>query len=269
MRSYRSVWRLCFAAALVVAACSTVPLTGRKQLSLIPSSEMLAMSDQQYEQFLSENPPVKGSEDASRVQRVGTRIQKAVESYLTEKGYGDRLQGYAWEFNLVKSDDVNAWCMPGGRVVVYSGILPVTRDDTGLAVVMGHEVAHAVAEHGSERMSQQLLAQAGGLALAEAVKTKPVETQNMWLTAFGLGAQIGVLLPFSRNQESEADELGLTFMALAGYDPAAAVDFWSRMAAAKGGGAPPEFLSTHPSDDTRIANLKKLLPEARKHYNPR
>jgi predicted Zn-dependent protease len=168
---------------------------------------------------------------------------------------------------LVDSKEVNAWCMPGGKVVVYSGILPVTKDDAGLAVVLGHEIAHAIAEHGAERMSHQMVAQMGGVALSEALKTKPAQTQQLWMTAFGAGAQYGALLPFSRLQESEADHLGLIFMAMAGYDPRTAPQFWERMSAGKEG-APPEIMSTHPSDATRIQKLNDELPEALKYYQP-
>ncbi len=253
--------------AALALACSTVPLTGRRQLSLVSSSEMLAMSAQQYGEFLKENPPSKDPKGTAQVQRVGKSIQAAVETYMREHGYSDRLSGYRWEFNLVDDEQVNAWCMPGGRVVVYSGLLPVAQDDTGLAVVMGHEIAHAIAEHGNERMSQQMLAQMGGVALDVALANKPNETKDLWMAAYGAGAQVGVLLPFSRAQESEADRLGLVFMAMAGYDPQKAPAFWERMAAGKSG-APPEFLSTHPSDATRIANLRSLIPEAMKYYKP-
>jgi predicted Zn-dependent protease len=256
------------AAALALAlACATVPLTGRRQLSLVSSSDMLAMSAQQYGEFLKENPPSKDAKGTAQVQRVGKRIQAAVETYMRDHGYADRLGGYQWEFNLVDNEQVNAWCMPGGRVVVYSGLLPVAQDDTGLAVVMGHEIAHAIAEHGNERMSQQMLAQMGGVALDVALANKPNETKDLWMAAYGAGAQVGVLLPFSRAQESEADRLGLVFMAMAGYDPQKAPGFWERMAAGKSG-APPEFLSTHPSDASRIADLKSLIPEAMKYYKP-
>jgi predicted Zn-dependent protease len=249
-------------------SCSTVPVTGRKQLSIIPSSEMLSMSFQQYGEFLKTNTLSTNPSQVQLVRTVGGRIRTAVETYMNQNGYGDRLKGYAWEFNLVESKEVNAWCMPGGKVVVYTGILPVTRDESGLAVVLGHEIAHAIAEHGGERMSQQLLTQFGGAALSEVLKNKPQETQNLWLGAFGAGAQLGVLLPYSRTHESEADHLGLIFMSMAGYNPNTAVQFWERMAADKGGNAPPEFLSTHPSDATRIAQIKENLPEAMKYYTP-
>jgi predicted Zn-dependent protease len=256
------------ATVLLVAACAKVPVTGRSQLNLIPSSEMTAMSAQQYGEFLKTNPPSQNAQGTAQVQRVGVRIQHAVERYMNEHGLGSRLAEYRWEFNLVESKEVNAWCMPGGKVVVYSGILPVARDDAGLAVVMGHEIGHAIAQHGNERMSQQMLAEMGGIALSEATKTKPAQTQQLWMAAFGAGAQYGALLPFSRTQESEADHLGLIFMAMAGYDPHVAVAFWQRMSEAGGGQAPPEFMSTHPSDATRVRKIQELMPEAMTFYKP-
>jgi predicted Zn-dependent protease len=248
-------------------SCSTVPITGRKQLSLVPESEMQSMSYQQYDQFLKENKLSTDSEKTAMVKRVGARIQGAVEEYMRANNMSSQLEGYRWEFNLVESDELNAWCMPGGKVVFYTGILPVCKDESGIAVVMGHEVAHAVAKHGSERMSQGLVAQGLGTALAVALEDQPAQTQQLWMTAFGVGAQYGALLPFSRQQESEADHLGLVFMAMAGYDPHVAVPFWQRMSQG-GGGKPPEFMSTHPSDETRIANLNKLMPTAMKYYQP-
>jgi predicted Zn-dependent protease len=256
------------AAVVVLAACSTVPITGRRQVNIVSSSEMTALAAQEYGTFLKENPPSKDAAATARVRGVGERIRRAVESYMSGAGLASRLAGYDWQFNLVDNKQVNAWCMPGGRVVVYSGLLPVAKDDTGLAVVMGHEIAHAIAEHGSERMSQQMLAELGGVALDVALAEKPGETRAMWKEAYGVGAQVGALLPFSRLQESEADRLGLIFMAMAGYDPRQAPEFWKRMAAAKEGGAPPQFLSTHPSDATRIAKLEELVPEALKSYRP-
>jgi predicted Zn-dependent protease len=251
---------------LVLLSCTTVPLTGRRQLNLIPDSTVLSMSFQEYENFLKNNKLSDNREQTGVVKRVGKKIQSAVESYFTQNNMGGELAQYQWDFNLVDSKDVNAWCMPGGKVVVYSGILPVTKDDTGLAVVIGHEVAHAVAKHGNERMSQGLVAEMGGIALSTALKEKPEQTRQLWMAAFGLGAQVGVLLPYSRLQETEADRLGLIFMAMAGYDPRAASGFWERMAAQKEGAAPPEFLSTHPSDATRIAKIKELVPEALQYY---
>ncbi|PLX32277.1 MAG: peptidase M48 [Ignavibacteria bacterium] len=257
---------LVVAAAMFVVSCGTVPVTGRSQLNLIPASTMMSMSYQQYGDFLKSNRLSSDQNKVMMVRSVGMKIKGAVERYFAQKGISGELEGYKWEFNLVESKDVNAWCMPGGKVVIYTGILPITRDETGLAVVMGHEVAHAIAEHGNERMSQGLLTQLGGVALSEAIKDKPAQTQQLWMTAFGVGAQVGVLLPFSRLHESEADHLGLIFMAMAGFNPNEAVNFWQRMAALKGGQSPPEFLSTHPSDETRIADIRKHLPDAMKYY---
>ena len=254
---------------LVILSCQTVPITGRQQLSLIPSDTILSMSDGQYKDFLSKHKIITGTEQSIMVKGAGQRIQRAVEKYFSDHNMSDRLRDYKWEFNLVDDKQVNAWCMPGGKVVVYTGIMPVAKDETGLAVVMGHEIAHAVANHGDERMSQELVTQMGGAALSVALSQKPKETQDLFMMTYGIGAQVGALLPFSRLHESEADRLGLVFMAMAGYDPHAALDFWKRMAAEKQGGSPPEILSTHPADTTRIKNLEQLIPEAMKYYAPR
>ena len=252
--------------SFVLLSCSTVAVTGRKQLNLVPMSTMLSMSFQQYDEFLKTHKLSDNQEQAQMVKGVGTKIQKAVEQYFAEKKMSHQLKDYAWDFNLVESEEANAWCMPGGKIVIYTGILSITKDETGLAVVMGHEIAHAIAEHGNERMSQGLIAELGGMALSKALEEKPEKTQQLWMTAFGLGAQVGVLLPYSRLHENEADHLGLIFMARASYDPNTAVEFWQRMAQMKGGQAPPEFLSTHPSDETRIKNIKALIPEAMQYY---
>jgi predicted Zn-dependent protease len=229
---------------------------------------MMSMSYSEYDKVLKSSKVSSDAKESERIRRVGGRIQGAVERYYAEHGMSDRLSGYRWEFNLVEGKDVNAWCMPGGKVVFYTGILPVCRDENGIAVVMGHEVAHAVAGHGGERMSQQLVAQMGGTALSVALRDKPEQTRGLWMAAFGAGTQVGVLLPFSRMQESEADHLGLVFMAMAGYDPNHALEFWGRMSVATSGGAPPEFLSTHPSDQTRIGKIRAEIPEAMRHYRP-
>ena len=252
--------------AVILIACSTVPITGRHQLNLLPQETMLSMSLQEYDQFLKKNPLSKNQAQAQMVQRVGLRIQGAVEQYFAQNNISEELSNYAWEFNLVESNDINAWCMPGGKVVVYTGILPLTQDETGLAVVMGHEIAHAVAQHGNERMSQGLIAQLGGVALSTALETEPEATQSLWMAAYGLGAQFGLMLPYSRLHENEADHLGLIFMSMAGYDPNAAVAFWQRMAAKKEDSSPPAFLSTHPSDKNRIKNIQLLIPEAMQYY---
>jgi predicted Zn-dependent protease len=252
--------------AFTVYYCATVPITGRSQLNLISASEINSMSFAQYSEFLKTNTLSSNKTDIDMVKRVGLKIQKAVETYFAQKNLSEELEGYQWEFNVVESPEVNAWCMPGGKVVVYTGILPITKDETGLAVVMGHEIAHAIAQHGGERMSQGLLQQLGGVALSVALQNEPETTQSIFMTAYGVGTTVGVMLPFSRTHESEADHLGLIFMAMAGYNPNAAVDFWTRMSQNKGGAAPPEWLSTHPSDQTRIADIKKLLPEAMQYY---
>lgn len=250
----------------LITACATVPLTGRNQLILIPDSQVMALSFDQYDQFLSKHEVVKNSAESQMVQRVGGRIQKAVAVYLERNGQADLLNGYQWEFNLVKDKQVNAFCMPGGKVVVYTGILAVTKNESGLATVMGHEIGHAIARHGNERMSQGLVTQLGGTALSVALSNRPQETQQLFMAAYGLGAQVGVLLPYGRLQETEADHLGLIFMALAGYDPHQAVNFWQRMDSQKDKASPPEFLSTHPSHTTRIADIKNYLPTAMAYY---
>ncbi|MGV3640897.1 MAG: M48 family metallopeptidase [Adhaeribacter sp.] len=254
-----------FSLLLASVACTTVPITGRRQLSLVSSAEMQSMSYSAYRQVM-DTSRVLNTSDAAMVKRVGLRIQRAVESYMAQNNMSDQLAGFAWEFNLIQDKQINAWCMPGGKVAVYTGILPLTRNETGLAVVMGHEIAHAIAKHGDERMSQGLVAQLGSAAAQVAVANRSPVAQNVFLSAFGVGAQLG-MLKYGRTQESESDHLGLIFMAMAGYNPQESIPFWERMAAQKGsGGAPPEFLSTHPSDATRINDLKRLMPEAMKYY---
>lgn len=257
------------AALSCVGACSTVPITGRSQLSLVSDSEINTLAATQYREVIAKGPLSTNSQQVAIVRRVGQRIQAGVESYFRQQNASDQLAGYQWEFNLIQDDkQQNAWCMPGGKVAVYTGILPITQDETGLAVVMGHEIAHAVAKHGSERMSQGLVQQLGGQALSAALASNAPATQQMALQAFGVGSQLG-LLKYGRNQESEADHLGLIFMALAGYNPEGAIAFWQRMDARENAAAAPEFLSTHPSNNTRIANIQRELPEARKYYKPR
>jgi predicted Zn-dependent protease len=251
---------------LMVCGCSEVEITGRQQFNIIPASTMHSMSFQSYSEFLAEHKLSTNADQTAMVKRVGGRIQKAVEEYCEEYGLWERLDGYKWEFNLVEDPNVNAWCMPGGKVVVYTGIMPIAQNETGLAVVMGHEIAHAFAKHGAERMTQGLLVQMGGIALSTALKEKPEQTKDLFMKSYGVGAQYGVLLPFSRTHENEADHLGLIFMAMAGYNPEEAAAFWERMAAQSKGSAPPEFMSTHPSHDTRIQNLKDLTPEAMEYY---
>jgi len=247
-------------------ACSTVPVTGRKSLNILPDSELLSMSLQQYNDVLKKsklsNDPVK----AQMVKRVGERIARATEQFFRENGMESEITNYKWEFNLIEEDKtVNAWCMPGGKVAVYTGILPLTQDDTGLAVVMGHEIAHAIAKHGNERMSHGLLAQLGAVGLSAALSSNPSATGQIFMAAYGLGANVGILLPYSRLQESEADRIGLVLMAKAGYDPRQAVPFWQRMNKS-GGERPPEFLSTHPAPETRIQRIESEIPEAMRYY---
>lgn len=257
-----------FLVVFLVIACNTVPLTGRKQVNLLSSNELQTMSYNQYGEVLNQSTVVTGTGESRMVKDVGEKIRVAVEEYLRDNGHTDLLEGYNWEFNLLKDDNtVNAWCMPGGKVAFYTGIMPVCKDETGVAVVMGHEVAHAIARHGNERMSHSIIQQYGGVALSVMLSEKPAETQALFAQAYGIGTQLGVMLPFSRKHESEADHLGLIFMAMAGYNPQAAPDFWQRMSAISGGNQPDEFLSTHPSHNTRISNLKKWMPEAMEYYN--
>lgn len=263
--------KLTLAAAITAVglyACSTVPLTGRSQLSLVSDSEVNPAAAASYRQLISDpkTKVVSSGSDAQRVKAIGGRLANAIERYLEQNGYADKYQ-FAWEFNLIQSPEINAWCMPGGKVAVYSGILPVTRTDAGLAVVMGHEIGHAIARHSAERLSQQLALQTGGAVVGAATGNQSSTTQAAINTLYGVGGQLA-LLKYSRAQESEADRLGLTFMAMAGYNPNEAVAFWQRMAAQSKGGAQPEFLSTHPSDATRIANIQRLIPEAMKYYKP-
>ncbi len=251
---------------LFFSYCSTIPIIGRKQLTLLPESQLVSMGVTNYRGFLDTMPLSKDAKNSQMLNEVGNDISKAVEQYLKDNGLENRLKDFDWEYALVESSVPNAWCMPGGKICFYSGILPYTKNADGMAVVMGHEIAHAVARHGNERMTQQLLAVAGQTALSEFIKAKPAETQSIFLNVFSVGAQVGILLPYSRKHEYEADRLGLIFMAMAGYNPEEAIAFWTRMAE-MGGTKPPEFLSTHPSDAKRIANMKKVLPEAMTYYN--
>ena len=244
----------------LVVACSTNPFTGKQTLALVPNSQILPMAFQQYNQFLSENKVVNGTADANMVKSVGQKIAAASERYLNANGYAGYLADYRWEYNLVQSPDVNAWCMPGGKIVVYTGILPITKNEAGLAAVMGHEVAHALANHGQQRMSADQLQQLGAVGVG--VATANSKNAEIFNTAYGLGSSVGVMLPFSRSHESEADHIGLILMAIAGYEPNVAAELWQRMQAQEQG-APPEFLSTHPSSTTRIQNIQAWVPEAK------
>ena len=251
--------------SLLLVACSSVPITGRKQVNLLPESMLMSMSLTNYNDFLKTNTPVpKTNANSAMVERAGRKISRSVTKFFRENDQKDRIKDFDWNFELVNDNTPNAWCMPGGKVVVYSGILQYTKDEVGLATVMGHEIAHAVARHGNERMSQQLLVALGGVSLAVALREKPAQTQQLFLLAYGAGSTLGTLA-YSRQHETEADKLGMIFMAMAGYDPAKAIEFWERFSTL-GGGKPPEFLSTHPSNSTRIKNLKAFLPEAQKYY---
>jgi len=256
---------------LFAVACSRNAITGRSQLKLLPESELQSMAVSQYQQFLSSNRVLSNSvnRDAEMVQRVGVRITKSVEEFFANKGMSAQLDGYKWEYNLVQSNDVNGWCMPGGKIVIYTGLLNVTKNEAALAAVMGHEVSHALFNHGNERMSQGMIQQLGGVALQVAMSSKPAQTQALFSQAYGVGSQVLGILPFSRKHELEADKFGLIWMAMSGYNPNEAVGLWERMAAASSGSSkPPEFLSTHPAEATRIEKIKDYLPEAMKYYRP-
>lgn len=252
-------------AGMFLYACATVPITGRRQLNLVSNAELLPLSYDQYQQVISESKLSTNSEWVNMVKTVGNKTKNAVERYMREHGQGEALEGYAWEFHLIQEDVINAWCMPGGKVAFYTGIMPICQDENGVAVVMGHEIAHAVANHARERFSQTMLAQTGLSTVSGALGQNPSLTQQLLLQAAGLTTQIG-MLKFSRTHESEADRLGLIFMAMAGYNPQEAPEFWKRMDAASGGNRPPEFLSTHPNPGTRINDLNKHMAEAMKYY---
>lgn len=259
-----------FFAIPVFVACSTSAVTGRKQLKLFPESALQAEAVSQYQSFLSQNRRLSEntSKDAEMVRRVGGRIAQAITTFYGSKNNSVDLSGYKWEFNLVDNKEVNAWCMPGGKVVVYTGLLPITQNEAALAVVLAHEITHAIAQHGNERMSQVALAQ--GLEVAGNIFTQNNQQANsIFNNVFAPGATVGVILPNSRNQEYEADRFGLIFAAMAGYNPQEAIPFWQRMAQAGGSNKPPEFLASHPSDANRIAKIKQNMPEALKYYKPR
>lgn len=256
----------CILLLLVINSCSKVPLTGRKQILLFSDKEIMALSLDNYNKYLKETPLSNDKVNTERIKTIGRKIANAVELYLKQNGLSSEIKNFSWEFQLVQEKSVNAFCLPGGKVVFYEGILPITKNDNGIAVVMGHEIAHAVAKHSNERMSQQTIIEYGNAAANIALSGKSSEVQQIWNASIGLGANVGVLLPYSRKHEYEADYLGLIFMAMAGYDPNEAVAFWTRMSQTKGGKSTPEFLSTHPSDGKRIAEMKKNLPEAMKYY---
>ena len=256
------------AAAMGLWACATVPGTGRTQLSLVGDSDLNAMASSQYSEMIQQGPLSSNQKDTALIKNVGAKISKAAEAYLREHGRDSEIASYKWEFNLIESKDVNAFCMPGGKVAFYTGILPYCKDEAGVATIMGHEVAHAIAHHSRESASQQLMTQLGGAALSIGLGVGGADalTSDVAMAAFGLGSQVGILLPFSRAHESEADRIGLSLMAMAGYKPAEAIGFWERMAAASGGSGGSDFMSTHPSDQKRIADIQKYLPEAEARY---
>ena len=231
-------------------------------MAFVDNSQLFPSSFAQYDTFLGENTVISGTPDAAMVSRVGAKLADAAQKWLTAEGSPNYLDDYAWEYNLVKDDQVNAWCMPGGKIVVYTGILPVTQTEAALAVVLGHEISHALLNHGQQRMSADVLTQLGASGLSLITASQSPETQALAMTAYGAGSQLFGTLPFSRKQESEADHYGLILMAIAGYNPGEAVPFWERMSA-QGGGGTPEFLSTHPSDSTRIRQLQNWVPEAK------
>lgn len=248
---------------LFLISCSTVPITGRKRVNFVSDAEVLPMAFAQYKGFLEENKLSTNKAKTNEVKEVGARISQAVDQFMRVNGMKAEADSYRWEFNLVEDETVNAWCMPGGKVVFYTGILPICKNTDGIAAVMGHEVAHAFAKHGQERMSTGTLQQLGGVAVAVATANKSPEQQQIWNTAYGIGSQVGVMLPFSRTHEREADRLGLVFMIMAGYNGEEAAEVWVRMSERAGGQSPPEILSTHPSNQSRIEDLRTFLPEAR------
>jgi predicted Zn-dependent protease len=252
---------------VLMFSCTKVPVSGRRQMHLLPESMLINMGASSYRQILQQTPPSSASNvNSMMVKNMGQKMSQAVAKYLKSKKQSSRIEGFKWEFNLVNSKDVNAFCLPGGKVIINEGILAVTQTEAALAVVMGHEIAHAIARHGNERMSQGLLVATGGLALQIALSQNPSETNNLFLQSYGLGTQMGIL-KYSRTHESEADKIGLIFCAMAGYNPQEAIGFWERMSKI-GGAKPPQILSTHPSDETRIKDLKAFMPKALKYYKP-
>lgn len=264
MKKISFIYVISLCAAL--SSCSTVALTGRKQLMLVSDEEVMSLSNQSYSQYMSGANVSTNRTNTAMVERVGRRIANAVETYLNANGRSSDVKGYSWEFHLVQNSQANAFCMPGGKIVVYEGLLPITQTESALAIVLGHEVAHAVAKHSAERMSQQLIANYGSLALGVLLSGKTTATQNLAQSVYGLGANYGVMLPYSRKDESEADQMGLIFAAMAGYNPNVAVSFWQRMS--QNSSKTPEFMSDHPSDAKRIAAIQKNLPMALKYYKP-
>ena len=264
MKNRITIFTLVSTLLFFISSCTKNSLSGKSQLSFLPEKEIQSMSADQYKDFLKKHVVLSPNNDANAamVQRVSLRITKSVEKYFKDKNKTSVLNGFNWEYNTVKDSAINAWCMPGGKVVVYTGILPITKNENALAVVIGHEVSHALLQHGNQRMSESMIQQFGGIALSVALANKPSATQDIFMDAYGIGSNVGFMLPFSRKQELEADRYGLIWAAMAGYDPNEALAFWERMQNASKGDKPPEFLSTHPSDATRIKKIKSYLPEA-------
>jgi len=250
--------------SLLLYSCSTVPITERKRVNIVDDAQILPASFAQYESFLKENKLSADSKMTTEIQNVGLRISKSVDRFMRANGMAEEANNYQWEFKLVQDDQMNAWCLPGGKVVFYTGILPVCENTDGIAAVMGHEIAHAFAKHGQERMTTAYGQQLGGMAVAIGTSGQNYETQMLWNSIYGISSQVG-MLAYSRTHETEADKLGMVFMIMAGYDPEEAIQLWKRMKENSKGESPPEFLSTHPSNDTRIDDLKKYLPVARMH----
>ncbi|MFC5195811.1 MULTISPECIES: M48 family metallopeptidase [Bizionia] len=246
---------------LLVASCATNPFTGSQTMALVSNDQLFPTAFQQYNQVLAENKVITGTSQSEMIKRVGQRISVSAERWLNANGYQGYLEGYKWEYNLIESDQVNAWCMPGGKIAFYTGILPIAENETAIAAIMGHEVAHALANHGQQRMSAAYIQQ--GIALAGNVLIEDNQTRDIFNQSYGIGTQVGVMLPFSRSHETEADKIGLILMAVAGYNPEEAANLWRRMDANSGGQAPPEFLSTHPANASRIENLTNLVPQAK------
>ena len=249
---------------ILFVECSTVPITGRKRVNIVSDSQVLPVSFAQYKGFLAENKLSNNAAMSNQIKSVGKKISAAVDRFMRANNMSKEANSYKWEFNLIEDKTVNAWCMPGGKVVFYTGIMPICANENGVAAVMGHEVAHAFAKHGQERMSQGRLQQFGGLAVALGTSGKSAQAQQMWNTAFGVGSGLG-MLKFSRTHEQEADRLGLVFMIMAGYDGREAAEVWVRMSQKSGGSGQPEILSTHPSNASRIKDLRAYLPTAKKY----
>ncbi len=259
----KKITGLFVSALFLLSSCGSVPITGRKQILLVSDTEVISASLTQYADYMKSAPASTNTKGKAMVTRVGKKIATATEQYLKNNGLNAEVKNFSWEFNLVKDQQMNAFCMPGGKIVVYEGLLNIVSSDDELAVVIGHEVAHAVAKHSNERISQQMLTQYGANAVSKALGNKSETIQKIGNTVYGLGSQYGVTLPFSRKHESEADYMGLIFMTMAGYNPQVAITFWQKMSA--GGSTVPEFMSTHPSDATRISDIQKFLPELEKY----